>query len=160
MSKQFWLFLLAGLAAVGIGIGLTLFATKGNHLELTGSVVKTVTLPGDTTNSTIVLQYRVTNPSDVPFVVERVDVIVELDNADPVTGSTASETDAQRLLKFYPQLRGIPLQTLKLRDVVAPHQTLERSVAASIPVGEPTLRSRKGVLLRFVDVDGATSEMR
>ena len=53
MSKQFWIFLIAGVAIVGAAIGFLLLGTKGNHLEVVGDILKVRTLP--MSNATIVI---------------------------------------------------------------------------------------------------------
>jgi len=45
VSKQFWMFLVVGLAVVGMALGFLLIGTKGNHLELNGTILKVRVLP-------------------------------------------------------------------------------------------------------------------
>jgi hypothetical protein len=159
-TQRFLLLLLVGLAAAGALTWTAFYVQRGAHLELTGTLTRVEVLPGDDANSTLVVEYKVTNPSDVPFVTRRVDVTVQLAGGRTVEGTTASESDIRRLLDFYSHLKGITAAALKPRDTVAPRQTVERTVAAGVPASEKDIRARQGLTVRFVDVDGAASEVK
>ena len=57
-------------AIVGAGLGLVLLGTAGNHLELKGTILKVRVLPLSPTASLAIVDFRVTDPSDVPFVLK------------------------------------------------------------------------------------------
>src|SRR5712691_9767117 len=85
MSKQFWIFLIAGLGVTSGLLWLLLAGTKSAHLELTGEILKVRVLNLGPNASLVVADFRVTNPSGVPFVVSGVEMTLE-----PATGDTAS----------------------------------------------------------------------
>ena len=72
MKKSFWIFLAIGVAVLGVLLSGVLVGTKGNHLELSGSVLKVRAMPAGSGASFVVIDFRVTNPSDIPFVVKQV----------------------------------------------------------------------------------------
>lgn len=72
MSKQFWSFLAIGLTVVGIAIAGVWFGTKSSHLDLDGKILKVRTLALGKDASLVVVDFRVTNTSAVPFVVRDV----------------------------------------------------------------------------------------
>ena len=78
MSKGFWIFLAVGLAVVGGLIFTMLTATQGAHLRLEGKILKVrvLALPGSAA-SIVIVDFRATNPSDVPFVVNSVTLHLE-----------------------------------------------------------------------------------
>jgi len=88
MSKGFWIFLAAGLAVVGGLIFTMLTATQGAHLRLEGKILKVrvLALPGSAA-SIVVADFRVTNPSNVPFVVNSVTFHLQ-----PATGDAQSDS--------------------------------------------------------------------
>ena len=47
MKKSFWIFLAIGVAVLGVLLSGVLVGTKGNHLELSGSVLKVRAMPAD-----------------------------------------------------------------------------------------------------------------
>jgi hypothetical protein len=159
MTKQFWIFLGVGLAVVGIVIGAVWFGTKGAHLELTGKILKVRVLALGKSASLVVVDFRVANPSDVPFVVS--DVSLKLTEADGKTdqGSAASRGDidnvfaAQRLIG--PHFNDV----LGLQDRIAPHKTLDRMTAARFDVPESDVNARKSIVLHLEDVDGAMIDL-
>ncbi len=81
MSKQFWILLVAGLAIVGAGVGMLMVGTKGNHLELTGAVLHTRVLALNPKASIVIVDFRVKNSTDVPFVARSVAILL-----DPASG--------------------------------------------------------------------------
>ncbi|HEY6328948.1 MAG TPA: hypothetical protein VI756_06390 [Blastocatellia bacterium] len=159
MSKQFWIFLGIGLAVVGIVIGAVWFGTKSAHLELTGKILKVRVLALGKSASLIVVDFRVTNPSDVPFVVSDVSLKLTEAGGKNDEGSAASRGDidnvfaAQRLIG--PHFNDV----LGLRDRIAPHKTLDRMTAARFEVPESEVNTRKSIVLHLEDVDGAMADL-
>ena len=77
MSKQFLIFFGVGVVAIVIAVVAVLSTTKGSHLELKGQIMKIRTGALSDEDSIAVLDFRVENPSDVPFVVRQVEVSLE-----------------------------------------------------------------------------------
>ena len=98
MSKGFWIFLALGLAVVGGLIFTMLTATQGAHLRLEGKILKVrvLALPGRAA-SIVVVDFRVTNPSNVPFVVNSVTLHLEPATGDPANGATISKNDVENV---------------------------------------------------------------
>jgi hypothetical protein len=159
MSKQFWIFLAVGLAVVGIVIGVVWFGTKSAHLELTGKILKVRVLALGQSASLVVVDFRVNNPSDVPFVVSDVSLRLTEAGGKADEGSAASRRDidnvfaAQRLIG--PHFNDV----LGLQDRIAPHKTLDRMTAARFDVPESAVDGRKAIVLHLEDVDGAMADL-
>jgi hypothetical protein len=159
VSKQFWIFLAVGLAAVGIVIAAVWFGTKSAHLELTGKILKVRVLALGPKASLVVLDFRVTNPSDIPFVVSDVSLKLTEAGGNADEGSAASRGDidnvfaAQRLIG--PHFNDV----LGLRDRIAPHKTLDRMTAARFEMPESDVNARKSIVLHLEDVDGAMADL-
>jgi hypothetical protein len=159
MSKQFWIFLPIGLAVVAIVIGAVWFGTKSAHLELTGKILKVRVLALGRSASLVVVDFRVTNPSDVPFVVS--DVSLKLTGADGKTdeGSAASRGDIDNVFASHQLIGPHFNDVLGLQDRIAPHKTLDRMTAARFDVPESDIDARKSIVLHLEDVDGAMADL-
>ena len=125
-----------GLLVIGAMVGGGLFASRGAHLELQGSVRKTRVAALSPTRTVVVLDFRASNPADYPFVVKTVEVEVTLADGRKEIG------------QFVPG------------EKIGKKETVERMAAASFNLPEAELEARKGVLLRLRDVDGPVSELR
>ncbi|MEO8051334.1 MAG: hypothetical protein ABI833_13035 [Acidobacteriota bacterium] len=160
MSKGFWIFLAAGLAVVGGLIFTMLTATQGAHLRLEGKILKVrvLALPGR--NASIVfVDFRATNPSNVPFVVNSVTLQIEPAKGDAADGATISKSDIENMFRYEKLLGPKYNDTLSLQDRIAPHKTADLMAGARFEVPEAEVNSRKSIHLRIEDVDGAAAEL-
>ena len=158
MSKQFWISLLVGLAVVGAGIGMVLIGTKGNHLELTGSILKVRVLPLSQTASLVIVDFRVTDPSDVPFVMKGASLTLDPASGETLGGMTVSKSDIENVFKYNPILGPKFNDVLGIRDRIAPHQRLDRMMGARFEIPESQAEDRKAVHLHIEEIDGVTAD--
>ena len=91
MSKQFLIFFGVGVLVIVVAVITILSANKGSHLELKGKIMKIRTGALSDQDSIAVLDFRVENPSNVPFVVRQVEVTLEKKD-----GSTAEGVDGSQ----------------------------------------------------------------
>ena len=136
MSKQFLIFLGVGLAVVAIGLGVMLQATKGNHLELTGTILKVRVISMTPNASLVAVDFRVTNPSDIPFVVKSVTTTLIPQSGDPIEGSRISKPDMDAVFEYNKLLGPKFNDVLSIKDKVAPHMSLDRMVGARFELPE------------------------
>lgn len=158
-TRQFFTFVALGLVAAALLVGFFLWWNRKGHLELRGGIQKTRIQATDDNSSMAVLDFRVTNPSEVPFVVQEVKVILIDADGKEVEGTVAAEVDAERVMNYYPALSPKYNKSMTTRDKVNPEQTIDRMVMAGFPVSEAQLNARKNLLVRIFDVDGAVSEL-
>ena len=159
MSKQFWTFLLVGLVVVGIAIYAILFVTKGSHLELKGEILKVRVLALNPTASLVMLDFRVTNPSDIPWVVKTADVVLIPASGDPVESARISKADVENVFKYEKLLGPKYNDVLSIKDRVNPHQTIDRMVGARIELPEAAIDKRKAMQLKIEELDGVMAEL-
>jgi hypothetical protein len=160
VTKQFWIFLAAGLAVVGVLIFTLLTATTGAHLRLEGKILKVRVLPVNGGQASIVLvDFRVANPSDVPFVVSSVKLRLDPASGDALDGEQASKPDIQDIFQYAKIIGPKYNDVLSLQDRVAPHQTVDRMTGARFDVPEAAIKTRKGIRLQIEDVDGTVAEL-
>lgn len=154
MSKQILIFAGIGLVALAIAVVVILAGNKGAHLQLDGKIMKVRTGALGDGNSIAVMDFRVNNPSDVPFVVREVDISLEKANGETEEGVTVSKADLKQLFQYNRFLGDQYNDGLGMRDTIAPHSTVDRMVAAHFEVGEQDLEKAKAVHVSIQDVDG------
>jgi hypothetical protein len=158
VSKQFVIFLLVGLAVVGAGLGLLFVGTKGNHLELNGTILKVRTMPLSEVASLAVVDFRVTNPSDVPFVMKGATLTLETAAGEMLDGMMVSKPDVENVFKYNPILGPKFNDVLGIKDRIAPHQRLDRMVGARFEIPESKMEERKAIHLHVEEMDGVTAD--
>jgi hypothetical protein len=158
MNKQVLIFFGLGIVAVGAAVFVSVSGNKGSHLRLEGKILKVRTGALGDGNSIAVMDFRVDNPSDIPFVVGNVEVSLEKKNGEMVEGVTVSKSDLKQLFQYNRFLGDQYNDGLGLKDTIAPHATVDRMVAGHFEVGNQDLDSAKAVHLSLHDVDGPSWE--
>jgi hypothetical protein len=160
MSKQFWLFLLAGLAVVAGLLFLLLAGTKGAHLRLEGKILKVrvLSLPGSKA-VLVTSDFRVTNPSDVPFVVSSVKIRLQPAEGDAVEGATISKPDMATVFEYLKLLGPQYNPVLSIQDRINPHQQLDRMAGARFDLPEASIQARRNLTLTIEEIDGTIAEL-
>ena len=153
------MFLIVGLAVVGIGIGFLWIGTKGNHLELDGTILKVRVLPLSPTASLVIVDFRVRNPSDVPFLMKGATLTLEPGSGATLEGMTVSKPDVENVFKYNPILGPKFNDVLAIRDKIAPHQQLDRMVGARFEIPESQAEDRKAMHLHIEEIDGVTADL-
>ena len=160
MSKGFWVFLAAGLAVVGALLFTLLTATQGAHLRLEGKILKVRVLPlAGSGASIVIVDFRATNPSNVPFVANAVTLHLEPATGDAVDGRTASKNDIENIFRYEKLLGPKYNPVLSLQDRIPAHQTLDLMAGARFELPEAAIDARKTIRIRIEDVDGAAAEL-
>lgn len=160
-NRQFLVFLGIGLAVVAVVVGVTLYGTKGAHLELDGKILKVRTLATDEKNAIVVVDFRVVNrATKQTFVVQDAFVVVTGPDGKTVEGETVARTDVNRIFDYYKMLGQRYNETLIIRDKVAGGQTMDRMVVSTVALPEADVEGRKNLTLRLHDIDGPTFEIK
>ena len=159
VSKQFWSFLVVGVALVAVLVAGIFYVQRGAHVELKGRILKVRSAALDESSSIAVIDFRFVNPSNYPFVVREVAVTVEDANGEILEGAVVSEPDTKRVFQYYPVLGQKFNESLLIRTRIAARQSMDRMSAARFEVPEGRLLTRKAIRIRVEDVDGAVSEI-
>lgn len=154
MSRTLLITFAIGIAVVAIAVSGVVYMQRGGHVGLSGNILKVRTAPLDEQSAAAVVDFRITNPSDYPFQVRGVTVVLEDQSGVQTEGATASEMDAQRLMAGVPLLGDKYNQSLMVRERVPAHATLDRMIAARFEVPDSKLQSRKRFLVKIEEVDG------
>jgi len=159
MSKQFLIVFGVGILLVAGAVFGILYSNKGSHLVLKGEILKVRTGALSDQDSILVLDLRLENPSDVPFVVRQVEVT--LDKADGNTSQAAiiSKIDIHQIFQFNRFLGDQYNDSLSMKDKVLPHSKIDRMVAARFDIPIKDLDGAKQFHLSIQDLDGPLFEL-
>ena len=154
MSKNILIAFAVGLVCVAIAVAMIFHMQRGAHIEVTGKILKVRTAPLEDKAAVLVADFRVTNPADYPFLVNKVSLIVVDASGKEIEGDTISETDAKRIFDALPLLGPKYNPSLILREKIAPHATIDRMTSARFEVPDATLQARRNLILRIEEADG------
>jgi len=154
MSRTLLITFGIGIVVIAIAVAGIVYMQRGGHVELPGTILKVRTAPLDEQSAAVAIDFRVTNPSNYPFQVRGVTVVLESQSGAQTEGATASEIDAQRLMAGVPLLGDKYNPSLMVRERVPAHTTLDRMIAARFEVPDAQLQSRKRFLVKIEEVDG------
>lgn len=147
-----------GVVILAVIVFFGFFTTKGAHLELTGKVLKVRTAELDERSSVAVLDIRVQDPSDIPFVTREVKVTLVQANGEKVNGFLVSKVDVAPLFQYNRFLGTAYNDTLSIKDKVPAHGQIDRMVAARFDLPIKDLDAGKSLDLWIQDMDGAEFE--
>ena len=148
-----------GTAIMATAVFLMLQATKSAHLELDGKILKVRSMPAGDDGSLVVVDFRVTNPSRVPFVVETVEMTLEAASGAKSVGRTISKSQMETVFQSKTVIGTKYNEILSMKDVVAPGKSVDRTAAARFELPSSAIDARKSLRIRFDEIDGAVSEI-
>jgi len=158
MSKQFLIFFGVGVVVIAAAVYMILYAQRGAHLELKGEILKVRTGALTDQDSIAVLDFRVENISEVPFVVREVDVTLDKPDGGTAESVIVSRVDLKKLFQFNRFLGSQYNDSLSIRDKIAPHEKIDRMVAARFEIPDKDLEAAKTIHLSIQDMDGPLFE--
>ncbi len=158
MKNSFAAAFAIGLAIIALAVGGIFFMQRGDRIELPGKILKVRTAALDDDSSIVVLDFRITNPSDVLFEVRSVTVEMEDAAGKNYQGSSVGEIDAKRLFEGLPVLGQKFNNSLMMRERIGAHASQDRMIAARFQAPVSMLEARKRFVLRIEEVDGKSFE--
>lgn len=158
MSRNLAIFVGVGVLMVAIALSVILYSNKGSHLELKGEIIKIRTGVIDEHNTAAVLDIRLENDSDVPFMVRDVKITAEQPNGEKAEGMIISKSDFKQLLEYNKFLGKQFNEGLSMKDKIAPHQTADRMIAVRFELGQGEMEKVKQIRLWLQDMDGPEFE--
>ena len=109
--------------------------------------------------SLVILDFRATNPSNVPFVANSVTLHLQPATGDAVDGQTISKADIENVFRYEKLLGPKYNPILSLQDRIPPHQTVDLMAGARFELPEAAINARKAIRIRIEDVDGTAAEL-
>jgi hypothetical protein len=159
VTKRFFILFGVGILLVAGGVFSILYSNKGSHLVLKEKILKVRTGALSDQDSILVLDLRLENTSDVPFVVRQVEVSIDKADGSTSQASIISKMDVHQVFQFNRFLGDQFNDTLSMKDKVAPHATIDRMVAARFDVPIKDLDGAKLMHLSIQDLDGPYFEI-
>ncbi|HUA62223.1 MAG TPA: hypothetical protein VML19_25935 [Verrucomicrobiae bacterium] len=159
MSKNMMIAMGVGLGVVIIAVCGVLFMQRGARVGVEGQFLKVRTTPIDDNTTIVVLDFRLKNPSDYPFVARNVTAVYQDPSGGRTEGTTATEVDARHIFEVIPALGEKFSQTLIERDKVPAHGQLDRMVMAKFEMPESKLQARKQFIVKIEEIDGGLFEI-
>ena len=158
LLKRLAIPLAVGVVVVAIAIIVILAGTKGSHLQLDIRIIKARTGALDENSSAAVLDFRVHDTSDVPFMVGEVQVQAIRPDGTEMDGQVISRADLNSLLQYNRFLGNQYNPVLIIRDRIRPQEEFDRMVAARFDLAQKDLDACRALRLRLEDADGAWFE--
>jgi hypothetical protein len=159
MSKNFLIAIGIGIVCIAIAVAGILYMQRGARVGVSGEFLKVRTAPLDENSTIVVVDFRVKNPSDYPFVARSVTLNYQDPSGNPTEGITAPELDAKHIFEGIPTLGQKYSQTLIIKDTVPAKSQLDRMVMARFDLPEARLQSRKQFVIKIEEIDGQTFEI-
>jgi hypothetical protein len=159
MNKQFWIFGGVGLLVVAAGLFFVMEGNKGARLELEGKILKVRTMAVNAKASLLIVDFRVTNTADIPYMVKAVTITLTPGSGDPQEGTPISKQDLDNVFEYQKLLGPQFNPTLVIRDKLPPRSPVDRVTAARFEMPEAELENRRGLSLRIDEIDGVTAEI-
>jgi hypothetical protein len=160
MTNRFLGLLVVACAIIGGIVWAALYFNQPSHLDLTGSIDKVRMQPTGPTSTMLLADFRITNPSDHPFVVNAVTVTFEPGgDYAPVPSKLVPKSGLAEIFQYLPLLKPQYNEVLTMQDRIEPHQTVDRMVAAAFDFPQSMIESRKTVRIRIEEFDGAVAEI-
>jgi hypothetical protein len=107
----------------------------------------------------VVVDFRVTDPSDIPFVMKGASLTLEPASGPILDGMTVSKPDVENVFKYNPILGPKFNDVLGIKDRIEPHQRLDRMVGARFEIPESQAEDRKAIHLHVEEMDGVTADL-
>ena len=158
MNKTFLAAFGIGLAIIALAVGGIFVMQRGDRIELPGKILKVRTAELDKDSSIAVIDFRITNPSDVQFEVRTVTVEMEDNEGKSYLGQSVSEVDAKALFEGLPVLGQKYNKTLLMRERLGAHVSTDRMIAARFQAPLARIDGRKRFIVRIEEVDGKSFE--
>jgi hypothetical protein len=159
MSKRFFILFAVGIVIIAAAVSAVLYTHKGNHLLLNGKVLKIRTGALSDQDSIAVLDMRLENPSDVPFEVRQVLVILNKQDGSTADAALIAKMDLPQVFKFNRYLGDQYNDSLSIKDTIPPHGTVDRMIAARFDVPNKELEASKSILISIQDMGGTLFEI-
>jgi hypothetical protein len=163
MNRDLLKYATIGLGLVLAAAGGIFLANRGAQIRLSGSIQKVRVQAMDERSCMVIVDFRIVNPADYPFVVRDARIVLEDGQENRTAGMTVAAIDAQRVLEYYSRINpGLGRQyneTLVARTRIEPRQTMDRMISARFEMPTAAAEARRRLIVRIEDVDGAVTEL-
>ena len=151
-------FTLIGAAIAALVCGLVVWNQWHAHFELQGRIMKVRTQKSTDTDTLIVVDARLINPSEYPFTIREIVPSITTMTGEKIDGTMVAGVDAEQVFQAYPSLGQKFNDALKFRDTIAPGQKTDRTIVVTFSAPFEQIDQRKNLTLRLEESRGAVAE--
>ena len=156
---RFPLILLASVAVVGGLVWTFVSMNRSGLVTLEGSILKVRTYALTADSTLVFADFRITNPTRTPFVVDSVEMFVERRAGQPIAGDIFSRADVERVFA-YQKIAGPKYnEPLIVSNRIAPGETLDRMSVGRVDMLESEVEARLAVRVRIHEFNGQVAEI-
>jgi hypothetical protein len=159
VTKQFWLFLVLGLIGLALGVTVMYRATAPNRLELTGQILKVRTVALSRKATLAVVDFRLLDSTNVPFVVKSVEMKLETASGEKLDGTPVAKPDVEALFNYNKLLGPKFNPVLSIKDKIKAGERADRMTAARFELSDADAAERRAIHLRIEELDGVVFEL-
>jgi hypothetical protein len=136
-----------------------LYFNRGSNVRLEGKILKVRAIPTGDEASLALVDFRVTNPANVRFIVREVRLHLTREDGSSIDGLVAAQTDLDRIIGYFPAYGPRYNDVLKPKSQLAGGQQADWCTGAGFDFPAGAIEKRKNLALTIVDVDGAVVEI-
>lgn len=159
MSAKFPLFFGVAVAALVLFLWFGYSSTSDSRLKVSGEILKVRSLELSPESTLVMLDFRLTNESDVTFVLKEGTVLWTDASGKEHEATHVARPDLDRILQYTQQAGPKYNEMFVMREKLTGKAMLDRMTAGSIPVSDAAFAKRKSVRLKLTDLDGLTFEL-
>ncbi len=159
MGRRLALLILASLAVLGGLVAIFVSANKSSLVRLEGSILKVRTYALSKQATLVLADFRLTNPTRVPFVVNSIEMFLDRPGYEPAPAGILTRGEVERVFAYQKFTGPQYNETLRVGTKIAPGETMDRMSAGRVELTEADLERRTAVRLRIRELDGRVSEI-
>jgi hypothetical protein len=159
MSRGFMVALGIGMIVAGAFVVLVLYQQKGARLVLAGEITNVRTLGMDEKSSVALVDFKLTNQSQFPFVVGSTAMSMVDGNGETRDGSMVSDGHTKDLFEAFPVLGKKIGGGLATREKMAPGEARAVTLAARFEIPKGDADARKSIKVTVTEIDGTVTEL-
>jgi len=143
----------------GIFVALVLYKQQGARLVLAGEITNVRTLGMDEKSSVAIVDFKLTNRSQYPFVVGSTAMSLVDANGETHEGSMVSDGQTKDLFEAFPVMGKKLGGGLAIREKIAPGETRTVTLAARFEIPKGDADTRKSIKVTVTEIDGTVTEL-
>lgn len=156
---RFPAFLLASLVVIGGIVWILISGQQGRLANLEGSILKVRTYPLNPNATLVFADFRVTNPGQAAFIVDKVEMILYPSAGEPISAGILTREEVDRVFE-YQKIAGPKYNDpLIIANRVEPSETIDRMSAGRVELPEAAIEKRLSLRIKVHAMGGRVAEI-
>jgi len=148
-----------GMIVMGALVVMVLYKQQGARLVLAGEITNVRTLGMDEKSSVALVDFKLANGSQYPFVVGSTAMSLVDANGETHEGSMVSDGHTKDLFEAFPVLGKKTATSLAIREKIAPGESRAVTLAARFEIPKGDADTRKSIKVTVTEIDGTVTEL-